>query len=151
LTTVSGQVLNQDGSPGAGAQVVIDVGYGQLVATAAADGTFTVAGVPTLQGAITVTASLHLPCNVLLVAGPLAVSQLTPGGTTGVSLPVLVPDPGPPRIIFSDAPYLPRIGWPDVPAWGAAGAAAGRWASLGTLGTLGTPATLATLALGHMF
>ncbi len=134
LTTVSGQVLNQDGSPGAGAQVVIDVGYGQLIGSAATDGTFAVAGVPTLQGAITVTASLHLPCNVLWVAGPLAVNELTPGGSTGVSLPPLVPDPGPPRIIFSDAPYLPAVRWPDVPAWRAAGAAAGRWALLGTLG-----------------
>ena len=134
LTTVTGQVLHQDGSPGAGAQVVIDVGYGQLAATAAADGTFAVAGVPTLQGAITVTASLHLPCNVLWVAGPLAVSELTPGGATGVSLPPLVPDPGPPRIIFSDAPYLPAVRWPDVPAWRAAGAAGGRWALPGTPG-----------------
>ncbi len=133
LTTVAGQVLYQDGSPGAGAQVVIDVGYGQLIGSAATDGTFAVAGVPTLQGAITVTASLHLPCNVLWVAGPLAVNELTPGGATAVSLPPHVPDPGPPRIIFSDAPYLPAVRWPDVPAWREAGAG-GRWALLGTLG-----------------
>ena len=104
LTTVTGQVSNLDGSPGSGAQVVIDVGYAQLVTTAAADGTFTVAGVPTLQGAVTVTASLHLPCNVLLVAGPVTVSQLNPGSLTTVGMPQLVPDPGPPSPIISSAP-----------------------------------------------
>jgi hypothetical protein len=111
LTAVAGQATNRDGSPAAGAQVVIDVGDGQIVATAAGDGTFAVSGVPTLQGTIKVTASLHLPCNVLLVAGPLTVSELVAGGQTAVSLPQLVPDPGPPPpIIFS---AVPVEGWPE--------------------------------------
>ena len=85
--------------------MVIDTGDGQIVATAAGDGTFAVPGVPTLQGTIKITASLHLPCNVRLVGGPLTVSELIPGGQTAVSLPQLVPDPGPPPpIIFAAAP-----------------------------------------------
>jgi hypothetical protein len=105
LTTVSGQVLNLDGSPAAGAQVVVDFGYGQLVTAAAADGTFAVAGVPTLQGRITVTASLHLPCNLLMDSGPVVVTQLSPGDVTAVAMPQLAPAPGPPPpIIFSALP-----------------------------------------------
>ena len=78
LTTVTGKVLNLDGSPGSGAQVAIDLGDAQLAATTAADGTFTVAGVPTLQGQVTVTASLHLPCGVLLVAALLCAMAAAP-------------------------------------------------------------------------
>jgi hypothetical protein len=117
LTTVTGQVSNLDGSPGSGARVVIDLGYAELAATAAGDGTFTVAGVPTLQGQVTVTASVHLPCGVLLVAGPVTVSQLVPGGVTAVSMPQLVPDPGPPSPIISSVP-IERV--PDGPASGRA-------------------------------
>ncbi len=110
LTTVTGQATNLDGSPAAGAQVVVDTGSGQLLATAAADGSFAVSGVPTLQGSLKITASLHLPCNMLLVAGPMTVSELVAGGQTAVSLPQLVPDPGPPPpIIFASAPVG---GWP---------------------------------------
>lgn len=136
LTTVIGQATNLDGSPASGAQVVIDFGDGQIVATAAGDGTFAVSGVPTLQGTLKITASLHLPCNVLLVAGPMTVSELVAGGQTAVSLPQLVPDPGPPPpIIFSAAPVA---GWPAegercVSPAGAAG---------GWLATLATPAEL---------
>src|ERR1700674_1333357 len=64
LTTVTGQVNHSDGSPAAGAQVVIDLGYAQLVATAGSDGSFTVSGVPTLQSTISVGASLH-GCTLL--------------------------------------------------------------------------------------
>jgi hypothetical protein len=127
LTTVTGQAINLDGSAAAGAQVVIDTGDGQIVATAAGDGSFAVPEVPTLQGAIVITASLHLPCNVLLVGGPLTVSQLIAGGQTAVSLPQLVPDPGPPPpIIFAAATVAGVAGWPPdgarcVAATGAAG------------------------------
>ena len=124
LTAVTGQATNVDGSAAAGAQVVIDTGDGQIVATAAGDGTFAVPGVPTLQGTIRITASLHLPCNVLLVGGPLTVSDLIAGGQTAVALPQLVPDPGPPPpIIFAAAPVE---GWPAERAQCmAAGSAAG--------------------------
>jgi hypothetical protein len=85
--------------------VVIDDGIGQFVTTAAADGTFAIGGVPTLQGVLKVTASLHAPCNVLLVGGPLTVNQLTAGGETAVTWPPLVPDPGPPSKIFTELPF----------------------------------------------
>jgi hypothetical protein len=126
LTTVTGQATNLDGSPAAGAQVVVDTGEGQIVATAASDGSFAVSGVSTLQGTLKVTASLHLPCNVLLVAGPITVSELVAGGQTAVSLPQLVPDPGPPPpIIFASAPVR---GWPaEEERCVAAPRAADRW------------------------
>ncbi len=125
LTTVTGQVFTSDGSPGSGAQVVIDIGYAQLVATAAADGSFAVAGVPTLQGTVTVTASLHLPCHVLLVAGPVTVSQLDPGGLSAVTMPQLVTDPGPPPpILFTSIPIEPRLEDP-ASGRGAGGPASG--------------------------
>jgi hypothetical protein len=70
LTTVTGQATNLDGSPAAGAQVVVDTGAGQIVATAASDGSFAVSAVPTLQGTLKITASLHLPCNMLWLPAP---------------------------------------------------------------------------------
>jgi hypothetical protein len=96
LTTVTGQVDNADGSPAAGAEVVIDLGYAQLVTTTAGDGTFTVGGVPTLQGGITVSASLHLPCNVLYFTGLDNVIPLNPGDVTAVGALTLFRDNGPP-------------------------------------------------------
>jgi hypothetical protein len=96
LTTVTGQVNNPDGSPAAGAEVVIDLGYAQLVTTTAVDGTFSVPGVPTLQGGIQVAASRYLPCNVLYATGPLNVAPLNPGDITAVGVLTLGPDHGPP-------------------------------------------------------
>jgi hypothetical protein len=97
LTTVTGQVNNLDGSPAGGAEVVIDLGYAELVTTTAADGTFTVTGVPTLQGGIELAASVHLPCNVLNSTGIVNASPLNPGGVTPVGVLILAPDTGPPR------------------------------------------------------
>ncbi len=103
--------------------MVVDVGFEQLAGVAAADGTFKVAGVPTLQGFFKITAALHEPCNVLLVGGPVTVSQLTAGGQTAVTLPPLVPDPGPPPpIIFASLPFP---AWPGKAARCADTAAAG--------------------------
>jgi len=98
LTTVTGQVDNSDGSPAAGAEVVIDLGYAQLVTTTAGDGTFSVSGVPTLQGGIQVGGSLYLPCGALDWTGVLNVAPLNPGGVTAVGVLTLFPDTGPPRI-----------------------------------------------------
>jgi hypothetical protein len=96
LTTVTGQVNNPDGSPAAGAEVVIDVGYAQLLTTTGGDGSFSLAGVPTLQGEIAVAASLHLPCGLLYAAGPVNVAPLNPGDVTAVGILTLGRDSGPP-------------------------------------------------------
>ncbi|HLX07628.1 MAG TPA: Ig-like domain-containing protein, partial [Thermoanaerobaculia bacterium] len=97
LTTVTGQVNNADGSPAAGAEVVIDFGYAQLVTTTAGDGTFAVTGVPTLQGGIQVAGSLHLPCGALDSTGIVNVAPLNPGDVTAVGVLTLIPDTGPLR------------------------------------------------------
>jgi hypothetical protein len=94
LTTVTGRVDNLDGSPAAGAQVVIDLGYAELVTTTGADGAFTVSGVPTLQGAIKLGASLH-GCTLFNTDLPTTVNQLNAGGVTDVGVLTLVPDSGP--------------------------------------------------------
>jgi hypothetical protein len=86
LTTVTGQVNNPDGSPAAGVQVVIDLGYAQLVTATAADGTFRVAGVPTLQSEVQVAASQILPCNVRYATGVMNVAPLNPGAVTAAGL-----------------------------------------------------------------
>jgi hypothetical protein len=96
LTTVTGQVNNPDGSPAAGAEVVIDVGYAQLLTTTGGDGSFSVAGVPTLQGGVEVAASLRLPCGLLVATGPVNVASLNPGGVTAVGVLILRRDSGPP-------------------------------------------------------
>jgi len=95
LTTVTGQVNNPDGSPAAGVQVVIDLGYAQLVTATAADGTFGVAGVPTLQGEVQVAASQILPCNVRYATGVLNLAPLNPGAVTGAGVLTLRLDTGP--------------------------------------------------------
>jgi hypothetical protein len=98
LTTVIGAVQNADGSPAAGAQVVIDLGYDLLVLTAAADGSFSAAGVPTLQGSVAIAASERQACVLYNTGHPLVVSQLNPGGVTDVGALTLNPDHG--GIIF---------------------------------------------------
>jgi uncharacterized repeat protein (TIGR01451 family) len=94
LTTVTGRVNNLDGSPAAGAQVVIDLGYAELIATTGADGAFTVSGVPTLQGTIKLGASLH-GCTLFNTDLPTSVNSLNAGGVTDVGVLTLVPDSGP--------------------------------------------------------
>ncbi len=95
LTTVTGQIDNPDGTPAAGAQVVVDFGYAQLVTTTASDGTWSIASVPTLQASINVGASLALPCGSLDITGPVNVFPLNPGGTTDAGVLTLFPDHGP--------------------------------------------------------
>ncbi|HLX09823.1 MAG TPA: Ig-like domain-containing protein [Thermoanaerobaculia bacterium] len=94
LTTLSGQVLNADGSAAAGAQVVVDLGYAQLVTTAAGDGSWSVGGVPTLAGFVYVAASVTEQC-ALYAAGPIFVGNLDPGGVTDVGPITVLPDHGP--------------------------------------------------------
>ena len=98
LTTVTGTVQNADGSPAPGAQVVIDLGYDLLVSTTGADGSFSFAGVPTLQGILSVAAAQHQACVLYNTGRPLVVSQLSPGGVTAVGSLILNPDQG--GIIF---------------------------------------------------
>jgi hypothetical protein len=57
LTTITGSVVDPGGAAIAGATVTVTTGGGPQTATSAADGTFTVAAVPTAQGPISVTAA----------------------------------------------------------------------------------------------
>ena len=97
LTTVTGTVVNGDGSPAAGAQIVVDLGYLQLVTAAGADGSFTLSGVPTLQGGLSVAASIRQACAVYDSGQPQSFNQLNAGGVTDVGQLFLRPDRGPIR------------------------------------------------------
>jgi hypothetical protein len=96
LTTIAGQVVNGDGSPAAGALVVIDLGYAQMTAVAAADGSFSVSGVPTLAGSVLIGASLTEQCVLNDAGGAIPVEALVPGGVTAVGVLTIAP----PRHIF---------------------------------------------------
>ena len=96
LTTITGQVVNGDGSPAAGALVVIDLGYAQLTATAGVDGSFSVSGVPTLAGSVLIGASLTEQCVLNDTGGGITVQALVPGGVTAVGVLTIAP----PRHIF---------------------------------------------------
>ena len=54
LTTVTGRTLDNTGQPIAGATVTV---FNSFTATSAVDGTFSITGVPTVRGAITVSAT----------------------------------------------------------------------------------------------
>jgi len=54
LTTVTGRTVDNTGQPVAGAAVTV---FNTFTATSAVDGTFSIAGVPTVRGAITVSAT----------------------------------------------------------------------------------------------
>jgi hypothetical protein len=95
LTTIAGQVVNQDGSPAAGALVVVDLGYAQITTTALADGSFSLSGVATLAGSVSIGASLTEQC-VLNESGAMAVTQLVTGGVTDVGVLTIAP----PKHIF---------------------------------------------------
>jgi hypothetical protein len=99
LTTVIGRVQNADGSPAAGVEVVIDIGYDLLATATAADGSFSLAGVPTLQGSIHVAASVHQACALYNTGHPIQMSNLNPGGVTDIGLLSLQLDSGP-QIFF---------------------------------------------------
>ncbi len=94
LTTLSGQVVNDDGSA-AGALVVVDLGYAQLTTTTAADGSWSVGGVPTLAGSVYVGASLVESCALYFSGGATLVEPLVPGGVTSAGALTLRPDSGP--------------------------------------------------------
>jgi hypothetical protein len=102
LTTVAGLVVGADGTtPAAGAQVVVDAGpSGLLVATTGADGRFSLAGVPTLQGSVAVAASLRQGCALDTTGNPLTLPALAPGGVTDAGTLVLAADQGPGPILF---------------------------------------------------
>jgi hypothetical protein len=96
-TTVTGLVVGQDGAtPAAGVQVVVDAGpYGLFVTVTGADGRFSIAGVPTLEGSVAVAASQRTGCVLLNSGKPLSVPALAPGNVTDVGTLQLSPDTGP--------------------------------------------------------
>ena len=67
LTTVTGRVIDSASAPVSGVTLTM---AGGKSGTSASDGTFSIAGVPTIQGTITVTASLTGPSGTLLEAVP---------------------------------------------------------------------------------
>ena len=91
LTTVTGQVITDVQLPAAGAQVVLDLGYEQIVTTTGGDGSFTVSGVPTLEGSIYVGASLH-GCTLLTTHSPQLNISVNPGGVTNVGTLIVGPN-----------------------------------------------------------
>jgi hypothetical protein len=101
-TTVTGLVVASDHvTPIAGAQVVVDAGpYGLFTTTSGADGSFSLPGVPTLQGSITVAASQRQGCTLYDSGPPASVTALAAGGTTDAGTLVLAPDSGPVIIVI---------------------------------------------------
>ncbi|HVG07450.1 MAG TPA: Ig-like domain-containing protein [Thermoanaerobaculia bacterium] len=77
LTTAAGRVVDEEGNPVAGATVTADTG---LSGATAADGTFSIAGLPTIQGAISVSASATVAGEVL--SGRSDPKEPVPGGVT---------------------------------------------------------------------
>ncbi len=96
LTTIAGQVVNGDGSAAGGALVVIDLGYAQLTTKALADGSFSLSGVPTLAGYVSVGASLTEQCVLYDAGEAMLVEPLVAGGVTSVGVLTIAP----PRQIF---------------------------------------------------
>ena len=76
LTTVVGRVVDRDGAPVNGATVTLFT----LTTTTAGDGTFTLGGVPTVQGNLIVTASAIIDGRT--VRGRSAATVPVPAGTT---------------------------------------------------------------------
>ncbi|MFL6234950.1 MAG: Ig-like domain-containing protein [Thermoanaerobaculia bacterium] len=79
LTTVAGRVVDSAGNPLAGATVKAN---GGVTATAAGDGTFSIPGVPTIRGPITVSATATVAGTLL--SGRSAPTPPVPGGVTQV-------------------------------------------------------------------
>jgi hypothetical protein len=102
LTTVTGQVQNLDFSPAAGARVAIDLGYGLLITTTAADGTFTFSGVPTQSPSLQIVASSRQQCvrYFYFTGTPMGIGAVVPGGVTNVgTLTLSSLDKGPPACV----------------------------------------------------
>jgi hypothetical protein len=95
LSTVTGAVANSDNSPAAGAQVTIDTGTRLFLGTTGSDGRFSISGIPTLQGSVTVSASLHSGCSVFAPNPPLFGVAVSPGGVVDVGTIILQLDLGP--------------------------------------------------------
>ncbi len=87
LTTAIGRVLNSQGSPVAGAAVSA---FG-ISATSAADGTFRLAGLPTIRGSIIVTAIATQ--NGIVVSGISVATPPVGGGTINVGDIKVLPKP----------------------------------------------------------
>jgi hypothetical protein len=77
LTTVTGRTLDSNGLPIAGATVTV---FNSFTATSAVDGTFSIPGVPTVRGAITVSASVVVAGKRL--SGHSAAVNPVPGDVT---------------------------------------------------------------------
>lgn len=86
LTTVTGTVVDADGAPIAGANVVVN---GGLTAQTATDGTFTIAGVSTLRGPIIANASATASNGDILTGSSTAILA-NRGGITAVGTIVAV-------------------------------------------------------------
>jgi hypothetical protein len=86
LTTVVGRVLDENLAPLAGASVSV-LGH---TAVTAADGSFSIPNVPTVQGNIVVNASFT-PANGTPLAGSSASTPPVPGGATNVGDIVVIP------------------------------------------------------------
>jgi len=78
-TTVTGTVVDMTGAPVSGATVTVQA---QFTATTQADGTFSITGVPTVQGNIIAGASVTV--NGMLLTGTSASLPPVAGGTTNV-------------------------------------------------------------------
>jgi hypothetical protein len=78
LTTVTGRVVDKDGSPVGGATVQLLT----FTTTSASNGTFTIAGVPTVQGSLFVRATA--PIAGRTARGASAPTAPVPNGTTNV-------------------------------------------------------------------
>ena len=78
LDTVTGRVTDRDGNPIGGATVELLT----FTTTSASNGTFTIAGVPTVQGSLIVRASA--PLDGRTARGSSAPTAPVPNGTTNV-------------------------------------------------------------------
>jgi hypothetical protein len=96
LTTVVGMVIQQDGTPAAGAQVMVTAGAAVLLTTTANDGSFSIPGVPTVVTPF-VGATFSDGCTFFNIGVPRELVP-TPGGTTPAGTLLLGPDNGSPNI-----------------------------------------------------
>jgi len=92
LATVSGTVVDATGRPAVEALVAVDAGDRILLGTPDLYGRFSITGVPTRHGSITVSASSRSGCAVFAPAGPLPHLMVKPGGAVDVGTIALRPD-----------------------------------------------------------
>lgn len=77
LTTATGRVIDENGSPMAGASVTATGGYTGITLS---DGTFSIPGIPTVRGPIALSAEIEV--NGELLSGRAQPRAPVPGGTT---------------------------------------------------------------------